>query len=105
MIAAYHRSYENKHLYFGTGDASRRIGCCKGNGALSSRTLTTAETGFNLNRGNLQLAERAMDDRIIDRLGLFNSSRNDQATRYPVSFYVEEEDSDWNFEVTVTMEF
>jgi len=30
MTAAYHRSYENKHLYFGTGDASRRIGCCEG---------------------------------------------------------------------------
>jgi hypothetical protein len=77
----------------------------KENGALSSRTLATAKTGFNLNRGNLQLAERAIDDRIIDRLGLFNSSRNDQSTRYRVSFYVEEEDSDWNFEVTVTMEF
>lgn len=77
----------------------------KENGALSSRTLATAKTSFNLNRGNLQLAERAIDARIIDRLGLFNSSRNDQATRYRVSFYVEQDDSDWNFEVTVTMEF
>ena len=75
------------------------------NGALSSRTLTTAETGFKLNRGNLQLAEPAIDDRILDRLGLFNSSKNDQSPRYPVSLYVEEEDSDWNFEVTVTVEF
>jgi len=77
----------------------------KENGALSSRRLTTAETGFNLNRGNLQLAERAIDDRIIDRLGFFNSSKSDQSTRYHMSLYVEEEDSDWNFEVTVTMEF
>ena len=77
----------------------------KENGALSSRRLTTAETGFNLNRGNLRLAERAIDDRIIDRLGLFNSSENDQSARYRVSLYVEDEDSDWNFEVTVTMEF
>jgi len=77
----------------------------KENGALSSRTLATAETSFNLNRGNLQLAEHAIDDRIIDQLGLFNSSRNDQSTRCRVSLYVEEEDSDWNFEVTVTMEF
>ena len=78
----------------------------KENGVLSSRTLATAETGFNLNRGgNLQLAEHAIDDRIIDRLGLFNSSRNDQSTRCRVSLYVEEEDSDWTFEVTVTMEF
>lgn len=77
----------------------------KENGALSSRTLATAKTSFNLNRGNLQLAERAIDARIIDRLGLFNSSKNDQSTRYRVSLYVEEEDSDWNFEVTVTMEF
>ena len=77
----------------------------KENGALSSRMLATAETSFNLNRGNLRLAERAIDDRIIDRLGLFDSSKNDQSARYRVSFYVEDEDSDWNFEFTVTMEF
>ena len=77
----------------------------KENGASSSRTPTTTETGFNLNRGNLPLAERAIDDRIIDRLGFFNSSKNDPSARYRVSLYVEDEDSDWNFEVTVTMEF
>jgi hypothetical protein len=76
-----------------------------GNDALSSRTFTTAEAGFNLNHGNLQLAERAIDDRIIDRLGLFDSSNSDQPTRYSVSLDVEKEDTDWSFEVTVTMEF
>jgi hypothetical protein len=75
------------------------------NGALSSRMFTAAEAGFDLNYGNPQLAERAIDDRIIDRLGLFDSSDNDQPTRYSVSLDVEKEDSDWSFEVTVTMEF
>jgi hypothetical protein len=48
--------------------------------------------------------EHAIDQRIIDRLGLFD--RPDEGSgRYSVSLNVEKEDSDWNFEVTVTMEF
>ena len=77
----------------------------KENGASSSRTPTTAETGFNLNRGNLRLAERAIDDRIIDRLGLFDASDSSQSSRYNVELDLENEDSDWSFEVSVTIEF
>jgi hypothetical protein len=77
----------------------------EGNGTLASRSFTAAEAGSNLNQGNLQLAERGIDDRIIDRLGLFDSSDSHQPTRYSVSLDVEKEDSDWSFEVTVTMEF
>ena len=74
-------------------------------GALSSRTFTTAEAGFNLDYGNNQMAEHAIDERIIDRLGLFDSSDSGQSTRYSVSLDLENEDSDWSFEVTVTVEF
>ena len=51
-----------------------------------------------------QIAERAIDERIIDRLGLFDRSDDEcRSLRYIVD--LENEDSDWNFEVTVTMEF
>jgi hypothetical protein len=73
--------------------------------SLSSRTFTTAEGGFNLNYGNDQMAEHAIDERIIDRLGLFDSSDSGQSTRYSVELDLENEDSDWSFEVTVTVEF
>jgi hypothetical protein len=72
-------------------------------GALSSQTFTTAEAG--LNYGNNQMAEHSIDERIIDRLGLFDPPDNAQSTRYSVSLDLENEDSDWSFEVTVTVEF
>lgn len=74
-------------------------------GSLSSRTFTTAEAGFNLDYGNDRMAEHAIDERIIDRLGLFDPSDIGQSTRYNVSLDLENEDSDWSFEVTVTVEF
>ncbi len=74
-------------------------------GSLSSRTFTTAEAGFNLGYGNDQMAEHALDERIIDRLGLFDPSDSGQSTRYSVELDLENEDSDWSFEVTVTVEF
>lgn len=52
-----------------------------------------------------QIFERAIDERIIGRLGLFDRSDDDGSGRYSVSLDLESEDSDWNFEVTVTMEF
>jgi hypothetical protein len=75
------------------------------NGALSSRTFTRAEAGFNHNYGNDRMAEYAIDKRIIDRLGLFDPSDGSQSSRYSVELDLENEDSDWSFEVTVTMEF
>ena len=74
-------------------------------GSLSSRTFTTTEAGFNLDYGNDQMAEHAIDERIIDRLGLFDPSDGGQSSRYSVSLDLENEDSDWSFEVTVTVEF
>jgi hypothetical protein len=75
------------------------------NGALSSRTFTAAETGLNLGYGNNQMAEYAIDERTIDRLGLLDPSDSGQSTRYSVELDLENEDSDWSFEVTVTVEF
>jgi hypothetical protein len=75
------------------------------NGAFSSRTSTTAEGGFNLGYGNDQMADHAIDQRIIDRLGLFDPPDSGQSTRYSVELDLENEDSDWSFEVTVTVEF
>ena len=51
-----------------------------------------------------QIFERAIDERIIDRLGLFDRS-DDGSARYGISLDLENEDGDWNFEVAVTMEF
>jgi hypothetical protein len=75
------------------------------NGAMSSRMSTAAEAGFHLDYGNDQMAEHTIDERIIDRLGLFDPSDSGQSPRYSVSLDLENEDSDWSFEVTVTMEF
>jgi hypothetical protein len=75
------------------------------NGAFSSRTSTTAEGGFNLGYSNDQMVDHAIDQRIIDRLGLFDASDSGQSTRYSVELDLENEDSDWSFEVTVTVEF
>jgi hypothetical protein len=75
------------------------------NAAFSSRTSTTAEAVFNLGYGNDQMVDHAIDQRIIDRLGLFDPSDSSQSSRYSVELDLENEDSDWNFEVTVTVEF
>jgi len=72
-------------------------------GSLSSRTFMAAEAG--LNYGDNQMAEHAIDERIIDRLGLFDPPDSGQSTRYSVSLDLENEDCDWSFEVTVTVEF
>jgi hypothetical protein len=74
-------------------------------GAFSSRTSTTAEGGFNVGYGNDQMADHAIDQRIIDRLGLLDPSGGSQSSRCSVELDLENEDSDWSFEVTVTVEF
>jgi hypothetical protein len=69
------------------------------NGA-SSATKETVSITDQADR----IFERAIDERTIGRLGLFDRSE-DGSGRYSVSLDLENEDSDWNFEVTVTMEF
>ena len=70
----------------------------------SSRTSTTAEAGFNVGYGSGQMTEYAVDQRIIDRLGLFDAPES-KSSRYNVELELKNEDSDWSFEVTVTVEF
>ena len=74
-------------------------------GSLFSRTFATAETGFNLDYGNDRMTASVVDERVIDRLGLFDPSDSGQSSRYSVSLDLQNEDSDWSFEVTVTVEF
>ena len=75
------------------------------NAAFSSRKSTSAKAGFDLGYGSGQMTEHAVDQRIIDRLGLFDASDSGQSTRYNVELEVENEDNDWSFQVTVTVEF
>ncbi len=72
--------------------------------ASSSRKSATGEAGFNFNYGNDQIAGHAIAERAIDRLGLLDRP-DDESARYSISLDLENEDSDWSFEVTVTMEF
>jgi hypothetical protein len=71
----------------------------------NSASSSPTEAGFNLDYSNDQMAERAIDERIIDRFVSFEPSDGGPSGRYSVSLDLEHEDSDWNFEVTVTMEF
>jgi hypothetical protein len=77
----------------------------EGHGASQSRISTSAEAGFHLDYGNHPIADYAIDERIFDRLGLFDPSDNGPSTRYSVELDLENEDSDWSFEVIVTVEF
>lgn len=51
------------------------------------------------------MTARAIGERTVDLLGLFDPSDSGQSTRYSVELDLENEDSDWSFEVTVTVEF
>jgi hypothetical protein len=104
MTAAYYRSFETTNLYFMLGMLSSGLTFAEENGAFSSRTSTTAEAGFNLGYGNDQMADHAIDQRIINRLGLFDADSG-KSSRYNVELNLENEDSDRSFEVTVTVEF
>ena len=73
-------------------------------GAFSSRTSTTAKDDSILGYGNGQIAEGAIDKRIIDRLSFFDAP-DSKSSRYNVELELENEDSDWSFEATVTVEF
>jgi hypothetical protein len=59
---------------------------------------------FNFDYGDDRI-ERDIDERIIDRLGLFDRPDDGGSGRYNLSLDLENEDSDWSFEVSVTVEF
>ena len=70
-------------------------------GAFSWRASTRVKPDFALGYGS----EHAMDKRILDRLGLFDAPDIGKSSRYNVELELENEDSDWSFKVTVTVEF
>jgi hypothetical protein len=72
--------------------------------AFSSRT-STGKAGFTLGHGSDQIAEHAIDKHILDRLGLLDLADNSKSSRYNIELDLENEDIDWSFEVTVTVEF
>jgi hypothetical protein len=74
------------------------------NGASSPPPSATAEAVSITGQAD-RIFERAIDERIIDRFVSFDHSDGDSSGRYSVSLDLENEDSDWSFEVTVTMEF
>jgi hypothetical protein len=69
-----------------------------------AKTSDDVAQSLKLNYGDDRI-ERAIDERIIDRLGLFDRPDDGGSGRYSVSLDLENEDSDWSFEVTVTVEF
>jgi hypothetical protein len=71
----------------------------------ASSSPTSAKAGaLSITDQAYQITESTIDERIIDRLGLFDRL-DDGSAGYSVSLDLENEDSDWSFEVTVTMEF
>jgi hypothetical protein len=74
-------------------------------GAHENGALSATSEAVSITDQADQIFERAIDERTIGRLGLFNRSEDNSSGRYSVSLDLESEDSDWNFEVTVTMEF
>ena len=70
------------------------------NEASSSPTSATVEAV-----AVTEIAARAIDERIIDRFVSFEPSDSRPSSRYNISLDLEHEDSDWSFEVTVTIEF
>jgi hypothetical protein len=71
--------------------------------ASSPPTSVTADAA-PLSDESDQIFERAIEERMIDRFVSFDPSDGDSG-RYSVSLDLENEDSDWSFEVTVTVEF
>jgi hypothetical protein len=104
MPAAYYRAFESKHLYFHTGRARCGISVVAEEKVASPSATSVTAKAVSITDQADQIFERAIDERIIDRLGLFDRS-DDGSARYGISLDLENEDGDWNFEATVTMEF
>ena len=104
MTAAYHRSYLKVSIYiFILTMVAVGSVVAQENRTPWSRPSMMAEAAFNLSYGNNQIVERVIDERIIDRLGLFEPSEG-YSGRNSLSLDLENEDSDWSFEVTVAIE-
>jgi hypothetical protein len=82
-----------------------RLAFAEENDASSSWRSTAAEAGSNLDYTKDQMTARAIGERTVDLLGMFDSPNSDKSSRYNVKLDLENEDSDWSFQVTVTVEF
>ena len=69
-----------------------------------SKTSDRVGQSFHLDYGDDRI-DRPTDERLIDRLGLFDRPDDGGSGRYSVSLDLENEDSDWSFEVSVMVEF
>ena len=69
------------------------------------RTFVVAHSTERISINLQDTITNLVAERIIDRLRLFDPPDSGQSTRYSVSLDLENEDSDWSFEVTVTVEF
>jgi len=69
-----------------------------------AKTSDCFAQSFNFDYGDDRI-ESAIDERTIDRLGLFDRRDDGGSGRYNVSLDLENEDTDWSFEVTFTVEF
>jgi hypothetical protein len=87
------------------GILSAGLAFAEENDTLSSWASTAVEAGSNLGYTNDQMTARAIGERSIDLLGLFDSADGAQSSRYSVKLDVENEDTDWSFEVTISVEF
>jgi hypothetical protein len=67
------------------------------------KTSNPVEQSFNFDYRDHRI-ERAIDERTVDRLGLFDRP-DGSSGRYSASLDLENEDSEWSFEVTITVEF
>jgi len=70
-----------------------------------SRMSAAAEPGFNLDYSHNQIADRVVDENIIDRYVSFDPPEAGGSSRYNMSLDLEHEADDWNFEITFTIEF
>jgi hypothetical protein len=69
-----------------------------------AKTSDRVGQSFHLDYGDDRI-EPAIDERVINRIGLFDRPDDGGSGRYSISLDLENEDSDWSFEVSVTVEF
>ncbi len=104
MAAAYYRHLKAHIFVFILAMLAAGLVVAQENSASSPPTSARAEAVSITDQAD-QIFKRAISERIIDRLGLFDRSEDGASGGYSVSLDLENEDSDWSFEVTVTMEF
>jgi hypothetical protein len=100
MAPAYHRAFESKHFYFHTGHGRGWTSrCVRKWGTVLADVYDCGGSGGH---GDSRARNRPTDYRSLVS---FEPSDSGPSSRYSISLDLENEDRDWSFEVTVTMEF